>query len=181
MMQFNSTQKGQTPRKLIDYLLSGYRVERAPPLHAIDFDELPRPIPNVHQTNVEVVPEVEVGDGVNPAYSIPENVHTGTDRDRGLAAASPSSPSVPRESWLEKWGTKIPGLEKWGKRSTSASSQSIPVEFQELEATWQATTPEMASTSVRPLVSADDPPHAGSILVWWWSRKGWAGQWGTLL
>ena len=52
MMQFTSKQKGQTPRKLTDYLLSGFLTENPPPFHACDMGGLPRSSPNAFQTNM---------------------------------------------------------------------------------------------------------------------------------
>ena len=80
-MIYTTKQKGQTPKKLTDYLMSGFTSETPPPLHACDLDPLPRAAP------VEWDVPVEEGLPASEATQVAANADELTPR-KGAALSS---------------------------------------------------------------------------------------------
>ena len=64
-MRYNSREKGQTPRKAIDYLLSGFLAEDPPPLHGCEFTQAPWVSQSTFYTSIPPQPAL----AQNPEYS----------------------------------------------------------------------------------------------------------------
>ncbi len=90
-MEYTSKQKGQTPKKMVDYLMSGFSSDDPLPLHACDRSQRPRsaPMAQVRGVDTHNVLETKIPSSLYPVCT---EAHSGGPQSpRSVATEAASS------------------------------------------------------------------------------------------